>query len=165
MKPRTKIAVGAAVLVSAVVGLALATPPLKLAPTLLAMGTDNTAIEAHGVAPVGDEEFHVRLTTNGPSNIGVQEAAFAPGGSIGWHSHPGLVTVQVVSGSIQWFDENCIATVYNVGDAWTEGSAPHYFRNIGTVNATVIATLVVAKGAGFRVDQPAPACAAALGLN
>jgi len=105
------------------------------------------------------------LTTNGPSNIAIQEAAFAPGGSIGWHSHPGLVAVQVLSGTIEWFDGECNATVYKAGDAWTEGSQPHYFRNIGTGTAQVIATFVVAKGAGYRVDQPAPACAVALGLN
>lgn len=164
MKQKTKVALFAAGLVS-VVGIAVATPPLGLSPTLLANGTENSIVEAHGTAVLGDDEFHVKLSTSGPSTVGIQEAAFAPGGSIGWHSHPGLVAIQVLSGSVQYFDEYCNPTVYNAGDAWIEGSKPHYFRNIGTVTATVIATAVVAKGAGFRVDQPEPACAVALGLK
>jgi quercetin dioxygenase-like cupin family protein len=155
--------IGAALL--SAIGVALATPPISLAPPFLSTGTDNNEIRAHGIAQTGDDEFHVALTTNGPSDMAVQLGAFAPGGSIGWHSHPGLVTLQLISGTIEWYDEQCNATIYKAGDAWTEGSAPHYFRNIGTTTAEVIATFVVSHGAGFRVDQPEPACAVALGLN
>jgi len=163
MKTINNMFIGAALL--GAVGIALATPPISLSPPFLSTGTDPEEIRAHGVAQSGEDEFHVRLTTNGPSDMAVQLGAFAPGGSIGWHSHPGLVTLQLISGTIEWYDETCNATVYKAGDAWTEGSAPHYFRNIGTTTAQVIATFVVSHGAGFRVDQPEPACAIALGLK
>lgn len=108
MKLNNKALIGVALL--GAVGVALATPPLNLAAPFLSTGTDHEQIETHGVAQNGDDEFHVRLTTNGPSDMAVQLGAFAPGGSIGWHSHPGLVTLQLISGTIQWFDANCDAS-------------------------------------------------------
>jgi hypothetical protein len=76
-----------------------------------------------------------------------------------------MVAVTVLSGTIQWYDGNCRPTVYNAGDTWTEGSRTHYFRNIGTGTAQLTAIFIVAKGAAYRRDNPAPGCAVALGLE
>ena len=54
---------------------------------------------------------------------------------------------------------------YNAGEAWTEGSPLHYVSNVGTVNAHFMVTYIIAKGAASRVDEPAPPCAAGLGLD
>jgi hypothetical protein len=39
------------------------------------------------------------------------------------------------AGTVEWYDGNCKKTVYNAGDAGTEGSQLHYVSNVGTVNA------------------------------
>ena len=94
-----------------------------------------------------------------------QDGAYAPGGHNGWHSHPGMVAVAIISGAIQWFDANCEETDYKAGDSWTEGSQLHYLRVVGTTGAHLTAFFITAQGAALRTDEPAPACAAALGLT
>jgi len=75
------------------------------------------------------------------------------------------VAVTIISGAIQWFDENCVETDYKAGDSWTEGSKLHYFRVVGTTGLHLTAFFITALGAPYRTDEAAPACAAALGLT
>ncbi|HWX95094.1 MAG TPA: hypothetical protein VNY29_20955 [Terriglobales bacterium] len=78
---------------------------------------------------------------------------------------PGFFLVSVLEGSIEWYDANCERTVYKVGNSLTESTATHYVRNVGSVNARFMATYILANGQARRMDQPAPPCAAALGLD
>lgn len=74
--------------------------------------------------------------------------------------------VGIISGSIEWYDSQCIKHVYNPSDSLTESAQIHNVRNVGAVNtAHFMVTYVIAKGQPRRIDQPAPACAAALGLE
>jgi quercetin dioxygenase-like cupin family protein len=167
MKLKTRIVIGAA-LATAMAGLASATPIVKLASPVLATGTVSTPVNSHGVAavpdPDNDEWFNARLTTDGPSTVTIQDGAYAAGGQNGWHSHPGLVIVTLMSGSIEWFDANCEKKVYKAGDSWTEGSQAHAFRVLGTAGIHLMAVFILAKDEGLRIDRPAPPCAAGLGL-
>jgi quercetin dioxygenase-like cupin family protein len=165
MKSKTKIILGAAA-AAGIVGLAFATPIVNLASPVLSLGTHNSSIDTHGDFQTPDGQwFRAKLRTEGSSNIEAQEAAYSAGGVNGWHSHPGIVLVTLTAGSIEWFNDRCEPTTYNAGDAWTEGSQVHYFRNTGTVNVQLTAVYVIAKGEKARIDQPAPTCAAALGLT
>jgi quercetin dioxygenase-like cupin family protein len=166
MKLKINVIVGAVLLGVGAIGLVGATPIVGLTSPFLSVGTAAKPIDTHGVtqAPDGDW-FNVRLTTDGPSNISFQEFAITANGHNGWHSHPGMVAVTVLTGTIQWYDENCKPTTYKAGDSWTEGSQPHYFRNIGEGTAQLTAIFVVAKGAAYRIDRSAPACAIGLGLE
>ena len=112
-----------------------------------------------------DDEWRAKLTTSGPSDIIVQDVVYAPGGHTGWHSHPGMLLSSVVSGSIEWYDDECNKHVYNPGDSLTETTKTHYVRNVQTVNAHFMVTYIIAHGQPRRIDQPAPACAASLGLD
>ena len=165
MNTKTKLVAGAVAIVITAVGLALATPIVKLASPLLAVGNHAADIHKRGTAEVGNgEPFRVELKTDGPSTFSIQDAAFAAGGQNGWHSHPGLVAVTILSGSIRWYDEDCNPTVYKAGDSWVEGSKIHAFRNIGTDSVHLMASFITAKGQALRTDDAAPACAADLGL-
>jgi quercetin dioxygenase-like cupin family protein len=166
MKRKTKVVIGATAVAAAIVGIAYATPIVGLASPLFSVGQHPSDIRTHGVArtPNG-EEFEVRLRTEGPSTLSTQDAAYAAGGHNGWHSHPGMVVVTIVSGALQWFDEDCVETDYKAGDSWTEGSQLHYFRVVGTTGLHATAFFITAQGAALRTDEAAPACAAALGLT
>jgi quercetin dioxygenase-like cupin family protein len=165
MKTKTKLLIGAAAISSVIVGLAWATPIFNLASPVLATGNDNSNIEAHGVFAPSGGEFKANLTTEGPSTIFVQDVAYSPGGHTGWHSHPGVLTLALIAGTVEWYNGNCELTTYNAGDAWTEGSQLHYLRNVGTVNVHLMVTYIIAEGAHPRIDRSAPQCAAALGLD
>ncbi|MDP9011766.1 MAG: hypothetical protein M3O41_03730 [Pseudomonadota bacterium] len=147
-------------------GLVLATPIKHLASPLFSVGQHPADIELHGrgLTPSG-QRFRVELETEGPSTISTQDVAYSVGGVNGWHSHPGMVAVTLISGSLQWFDENCVETDYTAGQSWTEGSQLHYFRVVGTVGIHSTAFFLTAQGAPLRTDETAPACAGPLGLT
>jgi quercetin dioxygenase-like cupin family protein len=173
MNIRNRLLIGA-VAITCIAGIAIATPIVGLNfANILASGTSNTEISQHvrvTLPPVvgqeqEDDEWSAKLVTSGPSNFIVQDVSYFPGGHTGWHSHPGILLVSVTEGSIEWYNANCERTVYNVGDSLTESTATHFVRNVGSVNARFMVTYVLAKGQPRRIDQPAPACAAALGLD
>jgi quercetin dioxygenase-like cupin family protein len=120
---------------------------------LTTVGQHASDIRTHGVGhtPSG-QRFEVELETEGPATISTQDGAYVAGGHNGWHSHPGMVAVTVVSGAIQWFDENCAETDYKAGDSWTEGSKIHYFRVVGTTGVHLAAFFITAQGAQQRAD-------------
>jgi quercetin dioxygenase-like cupin family protein len=165
MKAKTKV-FAAITIAATIVGIAFATPIVNLASPLFSVGQHPSDIHANGVGKTPSGEwFEVKLTSEGPSTMSNQDAAYGVGGVNGWHSHPGMVAVTLASGSIQWFDENCRETTYNAGDSWTEGSKIHYFRVLGTTAIHLTAFFITAQGAALRTDEPAPACAAGLGLT
>lgn len=177
MNKNVKVALGVLAIGTAVGGVAWATPTFGLlVGTILSNGTMNKRIseQVHVAMPAvlgpsGEmedaDEWEASVHTSGPSNIIVQDVVYAPGGHTDWHSHPGILLSSVVSGSIEWYDSKCVVHVYNAGDSLTENTQPHYVRNVGAVNAHFMVTYMIAAGQSRRIDQPAPACAAALGLT
>jgi hypothetical protein len=127
---------------------------------VLATGTINKDIDTRARIAVpdtdgGDDGWSAKVETDGASNFVVQDVAFVPGGYTGWHNHPGILFLTLTEGSVEWYD---------AGDSWTENTPLHYVRAVGSVNARFMITYVIAKGQPKRIDQAAPACAAALGL-
>jgi quercetin dioxygenase-like cupin family protein len=180
MPIKTRFMIAAVAITCAIVTIARATPVVGLlVGTILSSGTVNDEIRLRVRVPLPpvvvanaeenedqEDEWRAELTTSGPSNFIVQDVVYAPGGHTGWHSHPGILLSSVISGSIEWYDSRCRKHVYNAGDSLTESTQNHYVRNVDTVtNARFMVTYVIAKGQPRRIDQPAPACAAALGLN
>jgi quercetin dioxygenase-like cupin family protein len=164
MKTKSKLFIGAAAIITGV-GFAFATPIVGLVSPLLSVGMQNADLKArgHGRTTSG-ERFSVDLETEGPSTLSTQAASLAAGGHNGWHSHPGMVFVTVISGSITWYDENCVPTDYKAGDSWVEGSRIHAFRVTSSTAVQLMAWFVTAQGQPLRTDQPAPACDTGLGL-
>ena len=99
MKIKTKIVVSAAALTAAMVSIAYATPIAGLVSPLFSVGQHPSDIKTRGVGhtPSG-QRFEVQLETEGPSTMSSQDGAYAAGGHNGWHSHPGMVAVTMVSG-------------------------------------------------------------------
>jgi quercetin dioxygenase-like cupin family protein len=177
MPIKTRFLVAAVGIACAIVTIARATLIVGLlVGTILSSGVSNDEIMVHVKVPLPpvvngngeqeDNQWTAKLYTSGPSNIIVQDVVYAPGGHTGWHSHPGILLSSVISGSIEWYDSQCVKHVYNPGDSLTESTQTHYVRNVDTVNnAHFMVTYVIAKAQPRRIDQPAPACAAALGLD
>jgi quercetin dioxygenase-like cupin family protein len=170
MNMKAKLILGGACVTSLIAALAIATPTIgAFYNVILSTGTVNRDVHAHSqVALPGTEDgFSAELETEGASNFIVQDVKFSPGGTTGWHTHPGilLLTLAADSGPIDWYDAHCAKTVYNAGDSWTEGTKLHDVVNNSSQDAHFVVTYVVPKGVNKRTDQPAPACAAALGLH
>ena len=88
----------------------------------------------------------------------VADFTLTPGGTTGWHSHPGKTLVTVQQGTFTVYHDNCHAHVYEAGDAFVElPSSVHVGRNetSGTVKVGVVFTNVPVGGSP-RIDQPQP---------
>jgi quercetin dioxygenase-like cupin family protein len=170
MNRKTMVLLGSALAAALTVGAAIATPTLgAFYNVILSTGTAEQDLHAHGqlVIPGMDEDFGVMVATDGASNIVQQEVKFSPGGTTGWHKHPGIVilTLAADSGPVDWYDAHCGKTVYKAGDSWTEGTKLHDVVNHGSIDAHFLVTYIVAKDVNKRTDEAAPRCAAALGLE
>src|SRR3954452_13432447 len=88
------------VAVVALTGVALATPPAGFTTNLLARGS------AGGLRVKHDGS---RATTRHGvrADVAVATVTIEPGGSSGWHHHPGIVAVVVQSGTVTFYDESC----------------------------------------------------------
>src|SRR5665811_933632 len=49
----------------------------------------------------------VKFQTKDPTDVLVQTISFLPGGTSGWHFHPGVVIVVVESGQVTTHDASC----------------------------------------------------------
>jgi len=170
MMTKTKMLVGTVSAAILVAGVAIATPTIGAwYNVVLLLGTANSDINAraHVAIPGSEEGFSAQLETEGPANFIVQEIKFSPGGTTGWHNHPGVLLLSLAadSGPIDWYDANCVKRTYNAGDSWTESTSLHDVVNNSSLDAHFIVTYVVPKGVAKRTDQAAPACAMALGLR
>jgi len=124
----------------------LATPPSGLTSTPLARGTNTS----DGTIPL---QFG--------TDIAMAQITVVPGGSSGWHSHPGGAIVVVKSGSLtvyQSVGSQCSTVTYGAGQAFIErpGELDDVF-NTGTVPYVLLVTFPrVPQGDSPRTDEPNP---------
>jgi hypothetical protein len=100
--------------------------------------------------------------TKRPSDLYVQSNVWQPGGSTGWHSHPGYSLIIVTAGTITDYgsdDRKCKPHVYTQGMGFVDsaGNHAHIIRNEGRVPAATIAVQFIPAGATRRLDAAAPA--------
>ncbi len=156
MSHRLSIAVLVAVMSAAsIAGLVLATPASGITSTSIAGGNlDELDLSIR----TGDWKLNLR--TKGQTDVSVVENRVAPGGTFGWHSHPGPSLIIVKAGTITFYradDPTCSPQIYQAGDALVDpGNSVHVGRNEGTVDVVVIVTRLVPDGAATRIDQPNP---------
>jgi quercetin dioxygenase-like cupin family protein len=134
---------------------AFATPIVDVVGTNLAVGTFD-GLEARSAT----DGHAVELRATGPTDVYIVQNKTAPGGTFGWHSHPGPSIVVVQSGELTLYrgdDPTCTPRVYAAGSGFTDsGGEVHVVRNEGSVDAIVYVTSIVPRGAGRRIDELDP---------
>jgi quercetin dioxygenase-like cupin family protein len=151
-----KLIAGAGFLVVLVIATtALATPIVGVTSTVFAVGAFD---ELH--AKTLTSHWQARIDTKGATDVHVLENKIAPGGTFGWHSHPGPSIVVVKSGALTLYhgdDPTCTPQVVAAGSGFVDdGGDVHLVRNEGTVDAVVYVTSLVPHGAARRIDEPSP---------
>jgi uncharacterized cupin superfamily protein len=104
------------------------------------------------------------IQTKGASDLYVQQNTWQPGGSTGWHTHPGPSFVIVTEGSVTVYDGDdptCTGHVYTAGTADSSfvdagGGHVHIIRNETGSVAKTIAVQLIPAGAVRRQDAPDP---------
>lgn len=106
----------------------------------------------------GNWEIEVKAKSS--TDVAVQSITFQPGSQSGWHQHPGPVFIQVVSGTIAFYDSDdptCTPIIRTAGQGFLDtGEHAHIARNETGTPATNVVTYFAPPGAALRIDAPAP---------
>ena len=136
-------------------GVAFATPSFGTGQTAVATAL-YTGIEIGAKRP----DWKASLTVKGVSDAAVTNNTAIPGGSSGWHSHPGLSIVSVTQGAVWLYDADdptCTPTIVAAGHGFVEaGDHVHILRNEGSIDARWTTTSIRPAGSAGRIDQPDP---------
>jgi uncharacterized cupin superfamily protein len=148
---------------------ALATPASGFTATTIAVGRfSDTDVLNHFILPNNEQDAHHKNVwlslqkIKGLSDVYVQNNVFAPGGTSGWHTHPGHSLIIVAEGTITAYDAadpECKPTVYTQGMGFVDsgGEHVHNLRNEGTTEARTIAVQLIPADATRRIDAERPA--------
>jgi hypothetical protein len=149
----------AAVMVLAFAGSAFGTPGASvISAPILARGDFSEQVDVK-VKYARDGSINV---SNAPDagEVVVQEVTIGPGGTTGWHSHPGPVVVVVKQGTLTYIravGDECVDKAFSAGTAFVDpgqGNA-HTAFNLGGDNLVLIATYFdVPVGGSPRIDVP-----------
>lgn len=105
-------------------------------------------------------DWHVEVKAMPALDLAVQRIEFQPGGHSGWHSHPGPVFIQVVSGTMTFYesdDPTCTPIVKTAGQGYLDaGAHAHIARNETAAVAQNVVTYFAPPGAALRIDEPNP---------
>ncbi len=142
-------------------GNVLATSASRFSGTTLAKATFGEIFSHVHTVPAAWNEL---IQTKGASDLYVQENTWQPGGSTGWHTHPGPSFVIVTQGSVTVYDGDdptCTPHVYTAGtanDSFIDAGDGHVhiIRNETGSVATTIAVQLIPAGALRRQDAADP---------
>ena len=133
----------------------LATPPSGVTPTIYGIGKLDSFDTSGSVG-----HWAAKMDIRGSSNIWVLSNTIAPGGSFGWHSHPGPSFVIVRSGTATFYlgaDPQCRPHRVHAGETFVDkGRAIHIVRNEGTTKLVTVVVSFTPRGAVRRIDAAAP---------
>jgi len=100
------------------------------------------------------------MNIKGASDLHVLSNTIAPGGSFGWHSHPGPSFVIVKSGTATVYlgaDPKCRPHRFRAGSGFVDkGLAVHVVRNEGKRDLVTVVVSFVPTGAERRIDEASP---------
>lgn len=143
---------------AAFAGDVLATPSAGLTTTILAQSEFGSFRAAgHAFPPA----WRALMAAYGSTDVYVVDNRLDPGGTTGWHSHPGPSLILVVAGQVTNYttaSRSCAAHTYTAGQGFIDGGGndEHTLRNNGTTEAETIAVQLIPHGAPRRIDEPAP---------
>ena len=109
------------------------------------------------------DHWQVELKAKGGMEVVVRSFSYAPGSYTGWHKHPGPVLIQVVEGTVTFFeaDHPCTPIVVHAGEGYVDtGEQGHIGRNLSGAPARDVTIYLAPPGtqvSQLRIDMPAPA--------
>jgi quercetin dioxygenase-like cupin family protein len=135
---------------------ALASPPSNF--------TGEGLVAADLVKPVDVSAVggSIKFQTTHHTDTAVVKLTFGASGDSGWHHHPGMVLVQVQSGSVTLKNGSCGSKTYGPGlpngSVFVEGQQIHDVTSSAGAVAYATAIVKEADPKVFRIEDSAPAC-------
>ena len=167
-KPIWALAIGLGV-ATAYGGVAMATPPAGVtnpswSPVIGGFQSGIDAKAKTDVDPGAAKDFwKMKISATGATDVHILENIIAPGGTFGWHSHPGPSLVIVKSGTLSVYHASDCSTPEDFGPGSPLGSTfvdqghdLHVVRNNTTGVDDVYVVSFVPAGFPRRIDEPNP---------
>lgn len=155
--PVARISATALVPAAALVSPGLATPPSGV--------TVSPIINGHfGPLQINSEKvvdnWNLKIKSKSNTDVRVVRVTLAPGGQLGWHSHPGEALITMVEGTLTDYDGSdaaCPGHTIHAGDTFVEPEGNvHNVRNLSGASATFVAVGFFPAGAPTTVSEPKP---------
>ena len=112
---------------------------------------------------VASIEKAITCTTASPCDTVFQKGTLQPGGSTGWHTHPGPAFIAFAQGVGTYNHSDgtsCPSMTVTAGAGFSQmPTERHVLRNMGSVPVVVYTLYVLPHGtpnSGIRIDQPQP---------
>ncbi|MFI5527317.1 cupin domain-containing protein [Kitasatospora sp. NPDC051853] len=108
----------------------------------------------------GSHQGVLPFRPGGDTDVVVGEVVIAPGGTTGWHYHPGPVLAVVRSGTLtRQLADGTVETTEPGGVVFEPAGPayPHVGHNHGTEPVVLMVTYLTPAGCPLSVDAPAPA--------
>ena len=135
-----------------VTAIALATPPSGQHPS----GLTTAALED----TVRVNADRIKFQTKDPTDVSTFTVTYDPGGSSGWHTHPGVVLALVQSGAVVR-QVGCTSHTYSAGQAFVESDEQPsgQVRNASVTDPAVLTVAqIVPRGSVRRNEAAPPSC-------
>ncbi len=145
-----------------------ATPASGFVGTTIVMGTFGEIDVFNKVIPpdfwkswINSDVWLSWQKTKGKSDLYIQSNVWQPGGTTGWHTHPGHSLIIITAGTITNYesdDPHCKPQVYSAGMTLVDegGDHNHNIRNETAAIATGYAVQLIPAGATRRIDVAGP---------
>ena len=91
-------------------------------------------------------------------DVSVVTQVYGAGEDSGWHSHPGIHAVAVISGALTVYDSQCRRETFEPGRPYVGGQEPHLVRNESDAPVTLAVTFLnpsTPSGSTERLAPPA----------
>jgi len=155
------LSVGVAAVVTALVGAALATPSSGIVSAIVvARASFVDSVDVKFKTDTGSEEV---VHAPEAQETVIQQIVIGPGGSTGWHSHPGPAVALIKAGALALYssdDPTCTPRIYLAGEAFVDHGQGHVHlaRNLSpSENVEVWVTYFdVPPGGSVRLDAANP---------
>ncbi len=148
----------------------LAIVALSVAYVSGAHATTPSGVSIVPLAPVGQfnelnehaktGKWKAKIKTKGVSDLQVNEVTIQPGGTLGWHYHPGPSFVIVKSGTATFYmgdDPTCTPhTIATGGTLFEPANMVHIVRNEGSVPLVNVVVQLIPTGAPRLISVPSP---------
>ncbi len=124
-------------------------------PTFLGQATFEGFQKVKGRA----DDWDVELKAKDGLEVVVRSFAYAPGSFTGWHQHPGPVLIEVIEGTVTFFeaDAPCTPIVVSAGHGYVDDGKGHIGRNLSGAPAKDITIYLATPGTQvtqLRIDMP-----------
>ncbi|MEO5588635.1 MAG: hypothetical protein ABIS03_03535 [Gemmatimonadaceae bacterium] len=109
------------------------------------------------------KDWQVEVKAKDGLEMIVRSFAYNTGAFTGWHKHPGPVFIQVIEGTVTFFeaDDPCTPIVVTAGHGYLDsGDHGHIGRNLSGAPARDVTVFLAPPGtqvSQLRIDMPAPA--------